>query len=235
MRKKNSEIKICPLCKKPIEAPVINSRKCCSKSHSAFFSSSRRYNSEIVKDEVTNITWCKNLSYLIGMIASDGTLHINRHLIKISSKDYDLLIQIRDIVCDLITGKKNKILTDLKVSEGKTFKNYSYSFTSHIFYHFCLDIGLTPNKSLTISKLKVPKIYFSDFLRGEIDGDGNFNIIKRHLNNCERRYINIRIYSGSKAFLQWINETCSKNIYIYGIIYKDKEVKNKYVLFWSDG
>ena len=57
-------------------------------------------------------------------------------------------------------------------------------------------IGVTPNKSLTITELNVPDNYFADFLRGEIDGDGC-------LQNYKAKF-RCSIASGSKIFLEWL-------------------------------
>jgi hypothetical protein len=47
-------------------------------------------------------------------------------------------------------------------------------FKNRIFYDFLLSVGLTPKKSLTMGKLRIPNKYFFDFLRGCFDGDGCF-------------------------------------------------------------
>lgn len=38
-------------------------------------------------------------------------------------------------------------------------------------YDWLLDIGLYPNKSHTLGKLKIEHRFFNDFLRGYLDGD----------------------------------------------------------------
>ena len=231
---KKREINICPWCNKPFEARICDSQKFCSISHKAFYYSYKKYGFEIVKEEASVITWCRKLGYIIGIIATDGTLHKNRHLIKISSNDFDLLMEIRDIICDLITGRKLKIVSNKKINEnGKTFINYTYSFTSELFYNFCLNIGLTHNKSLTLGHLQIPKIYFSDFLRGTIDGDGNYNTLKRYSKNGEKNYIYIRIFTGSRAFVEWINAMCLEYLNVCGVIVQER--LQKFVLIWGRG
>ncbi len=60
-------------------------------------------------------------------------------------------------------------------SSGDRSKEYFRLQWSDItFYRFLIDIGLTPNKSLTLGSLKIPDEYFFDFLRGSYDGDGCF-------------------------------------------------------------
>jgi hypothetical protein len=44
-------------------------------------------------------------------------------------------------------------------------------------YDKLLEIGLTPNKSLTLQWPEVPREYYRDFVRGFFDGDGS-NIVQ---------------------------------------------------------
>ena len=53
-------------------------------------------------------------------------------------------------------------------------KHLRIQFKNRLFYDFLLSVGLTPRKSLTMGKLKIPDKYFFDFLRGCFDGDGCF-------------------------------------------------------------
>lgn len=68
-------------------------------------------------------------------------------------------------------GLKNKIGEKFS---GYGRKCYRVQFGDVNFYKFLISIGLTANKSKTISKIKVPRKYFFDFLRGHFDGDGSF-------------------------------------------------------------
>jgi hypothetical protein len=45
-------------------------------------------------------------------------------------------------------------------------------FGNVAFYRFLLSAGLFPNKTKTMGVLKIPDIYFADFLRGHLDGNG---------------------------------------------------------------
>jgi hypothetical protein len=53
-----------------------------------------------------------------------------------------------------------------------TSKDFKFLEGVRNFYGFLLSIGFTPNKSLTLGKIKTPEHYFTDFLRGTPDGDG---------------------------------------------------------------
>ena len=113
-----------------------------------------------------------NVYYLIGLIAADGNVYAHRILIKLKSSDDSMLhdlkqwaeysgnIQIRDT---------NDGFCPIRTS--------TFTFTSPDFVHRLNDIGITPNKSLT---LKINTEYFmgkrsrfiGDFIRGVFDGDG---------------------------------------------------------------
>lgn len=201
--------------------------------YTAKFYRQLKYKYQSTKEAAKIIHWSRKLSYLLGIIASDGTLRKDRKLIKISSNDYDLLEEIRDFVYEAITGSLLKIKCNKKTMNGKIFYNYTYAFTSELFYNFCLDIGIIPNKSLTLGELKIPDAYFSDFLRGVIDGDGGYNIIKRNYPVRTIFYINTRIISGSFIFLSWLNQMVFKNLGFYGSIVLPKGNLNTSTLFWS--
>jgi len=105
-----------------------------------------------------------NLWYLVGLIASDGCLSPDGRHIDITSKDRDFL---------------KRLVEKLNITNRVTVKNsgandqaYHIQIANRNFYDFLQSIGLMPRKSLVIDSLDIPGIYFLDFLRGMIDGDG---------------------------------------------------------------
>jgi len=112
------------------------------------------------------IKWSTKLAYIVGLIATDGCLYNDGRHISFVSKDIQLLETFKKCL-----GLKNKI----------GFKSGGYSkkkcphiqFGDVIFYKWLMRLGLTPHKSKTIGKLKIPNKYFFDFLRGSFDGDGS--------------------------------------------------------------
>jgi hypothetical protein len=110
-------------------------------------------------------TWSPNLAYIVGLIATDGSLSKDGRHISFTSKDAQLINTFKKCL-----GIKNKI--GLK-SSGFGGRKYPYiQFGDVNFYKWLLGIGLTPNKSRTLGELKIPNKYFFDFLRGHFDGDG---------------------------------------------------------------
>lgn len=148
------------------------------------------------------IEWSPKFAYVIGLLASDGNLSPDGRHIHYTSKDYDLALLFKNCLeLDNVIGKKSRGL-------DKEKKYNVVQFGDVVFYRFLLSIGLTPKKSLTIGKLKIPQKYFYHFLRGCIDGDGNINEFK----HPQSRFLQlkIRIFSGSKTFLDWLREETTK-------------------------
>ncbi len=145
------------------------------------------------------IEWSPKLAYVIGLIATDGCLSIDGCHMDFTSKDLELVEIFKDYL-----GLDNRITKKTRSTE-KEKKYFRIQFGDKNFYEFLLDIGLTPHKSKTIGKLKIPKRYFVDFLRGCIDGDGNIGAFKHP--ESKNPQLRIRIFSASKIFLEWIKRT----------------------------
>jgi len=115
------------------------------------------------------VVWSSDLAYAVGLIATDGCLSPDgRHLLFVS-KDLEQIEHVRSIF--EVTAK-----IGITHSGGK-HKHVGYhrvQWGDVTLYNFLLDIGLTPNKSLTLGSVLVPDEYFFDFVRGLHDGDGSF-------------------------------------------------------------
>ena len=161
-----------------------------------------------------------NLWYLVGLITSDGNLSPDGRHIDITSSNYDFLQGIKDSI-----GIKNKI--GIKHT-GKNQQAFRIQIGNRNFYDFLLSIGLAPNESLTVGAINVPKQFFVDFLRGLIDGDGS---VRRwtHPTNFREQW-SLRIYSGSKKFLEWLDKEIKEYLKVYGKIYQHNKQSTQYVL-----
>ena len=169
--------------------------------------------------------WSPSLAYLIGIIATDGNLSIDERHIVITSKDKSLLEDIKEVFSlSLAIGSKANGITPEK-------KYSVLQIGDKNFYNFLVSIGLTKNKSKTLGKLKIPKKYFSHFLRGCIDGDGNIDIYS-HKESINKQ-LRIRLASASLTFLIWISEEIQKNYNsLGGWIYSPKN-KSWHVLTYG--
>ena len=166
-----------------------------------------------------NTTWCNDLAYAIGLIATDGCLNKDGRHIWFSSKDSQLIE----------TFKKSLNLSN-KIGKyargGETEKRYSYiAFGDINFYKFLNGIGLAPAKSKTIKRVDVPQPYFPDFFRGLFDGDGSFYTFqdKRWPNSFSFK---LSIASASLNFLIWLKNLLTQYYGVKGYLHKGAGVWN---------
>jgi hypothetical protein len=139
----------------------------------------------------------QNLWYLVGLIATDGNLSKDRRHITISSKNAEHLEQIK------FAMHINSKLSERTSSYTKRKDNFALQFSSVKFYQFLLSVGLATKKSLTMGKLQIPKLFFKDFLRGVIDGDGCIYKWQHPTNHCIQ--FSLRIVSAAPIFSHWLH------------------------------
>lgn len=118
---------------------------------------------------------------------------------------------------------KNKIGRKARGNSGEKIYSY-FQFGDVKFFRHLEDIGLTKNKSLTMRALEIDKIYFLDFLRGVIDGDGSISTWI-HRTNSHRQW-SLRIVSAAPLFIQWLKTETEKYFDVRGKLYSYK-YKNK--------
>lgn len=137
--------------------------------------------------------WSPGLAYTIGIIATDGNLSSNGRHINITSKDREIVEHCKAALgVDNTIGRKSR-------GASREKKYFVLQFGSVVFYRFLLDLGLHPNKSKTLGCVDVPRKYFSDFLRGCIDGDGTIDSFVHP--ESKHPQLRIRLTSASEAFL----------------------------------
>ncbi len=104
---------------------------------------------------------------------------------------------------------------------------YRIQFGNVQFYRWLIRVGLFPNKTYTIGKLKIPDEYFPDFLRGHLDGDGCISTYKDYYNTFKNpKYIYTRLWvrfmSASKIHIDWIRKTIFRLISKKGHVVQGK-------------
>jgi hypothetical protein len=152
------------------------------------------------------IAWSSNLAYTIGVIATDGNLSPNGRTINITSKDLEMIENIK--ACLNITNTIGK-----KANGTSPEKRYFVlQFGDIYFYEFLNGLGLTKNKSKSIGPLGIPRLFFLDFLRGCFDGDGNIDVSF----HPESRHpqLRLRFCSASLVFVNWIKEMLASELQI---------------------
>lgn len=152
-----------------------------------------------------------DLWYLVGLITTDGSLSKDGRHIDITSKDGKFL-----------KGLVKRLALSCRVTiKGDGFGRQAYriQIANRNFYDFLLSIGLMPKKSLILKKLDIPEIYFVDFLRGVIDGDGYMSRWLHTLNKNEQWIL--RICSGSNFFIHWLKKRIESLLNAKGRIYQE--------------
>lgn len=159
-----------------------------------------------------NLINTHNLWYVVGLITTDGNLSKDGRHINLTSKDADLLKDVRKALnLSIKIGRKAR-------GGEQEKKYYVLQFGDVSFYRYLLTIGLTPKKSLSMTEIKVPGKYFPDFLRGVVDGDGSINTWVHHSNNGIQWCL--RLTSGAPIFSQWLKDEIENRFKVKGKLYK---------------
>ena len=152
--------------------------------------------------------WSRDLAYTVGLITTDGNLSKDGRHIELTSKDLE---QIETFISVLkITNNKISVKSS---SYNPAGKYYRVQFSNVDLYKFLLKIGLTPNKTKTIGRLKIPDKYFPDFLRGHLDGDGYTSSFWDSVYKNSFRLFVVFI-SASEGHLQWLENQVQR---MYGL------------------
>lgn len=176
--------------------------------------------------------WSPNLSYVVGLLVTDGNLSKDGRHISLRSSDLDLLNTFK-----LCLNLDNKIGTSY--SNGFTKKpSYIVQFGSVQLYKWLIKIGLTPAKTHTISKIDLSDNYFRDFLRGHLDGDGTILTYTDKYNAYkDRRYTNLRVYlkfiSVSEDHIKWLKNKIQELTPFKGSLTKTIMKNPKRVPMWT--
>jgi hypothetical protein len=155
--------------------------------------------------------WSPELAYIVGLISADGNLSKDGRHISFTSKDLQLARLFKKCLkLKVSIGKKSR-------SVEKEKKYFQVQFGNVLFYRWLVSIGLTPNKSKTLGKLKIPKKYFFDFLRGCFDGDGSMYAYWDPRWHSSFMFY-LQFTSASHDFLVWLQDSIQKLAGISGRI-----------------
>ena len=119
-----------------------------------------------------NFKWTPKLAYIICLLTTDGNLSKDGRHITMRSSEIQLLKTFKKCL-DRSVGHSLYRIAQTKNDRWARRQPYRIQFSNVQLYRWLLKVGLFPAKTYTIGKLKIPKKYFRDFLRGHLDGDGS--------------------------------------------------------------
>ncbi len=163
-------------------------------------------------DQESKNIWSPKMSYVVGLLTTDGNLSKDKRHIEFTSKDLQLLKIFKENL-----GLKNKI--GFKIG-GYSKKRYPrIQFGNVVLYDWLTKIGLMPKKSKMMGKITVPDKYFFDFLRGHFDGDGScYSYWDKRWHSSFMFYTSF--LSASEKHIVWLRNNVEKLAKIKGYLSK---------------
>jgi hypothetical protein len=165
--------------------------------------------------------WSSGMAYVLGYLYADGSLEDASYLrgkyVRVTSVEKNIIVKIRKWLSSKHTIVKQKSLW----KNGKL--RYMLRIGSHKIYDSLVNLGLYPNKSLTIKFPEIPNNFLGDFIRGYLDGDGCVYLyrIKGKNGKLIIKKLSVIFTSGSKIFLEKLNLVLKRKIGVRQIkIYK---------------
>lgn len=160
------------------------------------------------------IAWSSEFAYAMGLLVTDGSLSADGRHIDFTSKDMEQIENFRHALK----------ITHLKIGKKSNSKNkncFRVQIGDVHFYAWLVSIGITPRKSKTIGKVKIPGEYFFDFLRGVFDGDGSFySYWDSRWKSSFMFYISFT--SASIEFVDWLRNEIEARLAIRGHVTHQK-------------
>ena len=173
--------------------------------------------------------WSHDMAYVLGFFAADGYITHNKrgaNFWSIEITDKQLLYSIRNVVESdhkislRLRGAPNKNIYRLQVGSKEMVEDLALH-------------GFVSRKSRVLSLPRVPRKYFSSFVRGYFDGDGN---VWSGLIHKERRtpmYSIVSVFTScSKGFLVNLKTRLFEVSNIVGVI-REKKEGSAYTLTYS--
>lgn len=121
-------------------------------------------------------TQSHNMAYILGILASDGTVRKNINEIKLTLNENDT---------ELLEKIKNELQFEGNIrhyEDSKGFKNATIAFTSQTIKQDLAKYNIVPQKTFTFSfPTRLEQKYWIDFIRGYFDGDGSVSTAGKSL------------------------------------------------------
>lgn len=158
-------------------------------------------------------------AYWLGFLAADGNVyHNNKNLdnyvpgcwvaLQLSIKDEDHIKKFRDTI-----SPQSKIFYRMANSPtGKKTKQCGVIINGYKIVKNLVDLGVVSRKTFTLDKPNIDPIYYSHFIRGYFDGNGNCYTRKvKSKKNCDRLNFQYSIATASESFRKFIIDELKKN------------------------
>lgn len=127
-------------------------------------------------------------AYFLGFIVADGSVNSISNIIQITQKEPDILYEFKNFIeyeGELMKSKSRNVF-DIKISSSKMKSDL-------------LNLGISPNKTMSVDYPLIPENLQNHFMRGVFDGDGCISIHHDKRDNSDRGQVNI--CSGSFNFI----------------------------------
>ena len=175
------------------------------------------------------------MSYVLGYIVADGNIGVRKKakynplILNITSRDKRHLDRIKKVL-----NSKHKISKKPSGNSEKTA--YQIQISNPNITNDLTKLGILPRKTYNLNFIKIPKKFFSDFVRGFFDGDGTVYIYRVN------RTSQIKASFGNPTpsfFTEFCRELCKRLIIPPKTIHEDMGSRRKipfyYIDFYIDG
>lgn len=163
-----------------------------------------------------------NMAYILGLLASDGSISKKENLISIvlKSEDSELLKKI---------AIETKVSRPLDNFFGNNTQNYYTSFRnwSKTWKDDLQHYGIVPQKTFTLTPpdLLLPE-YRIDYIRGYFDGDGSIYSVE------SQNRVFFEVTGASKPLIDWIRNELLNNYHIL-LNKESKEIKDNGTIMYK--
>ena len=171
--------------------------------------------------------WSNEMAYVLGLIYTDGNItdaSLKMGRLTFAQKEKKSVEKFLNLI-----GADSKILYRRREKYVNTTAGELHYFhiNSDIVYKQLLELGLTPNKSLSMTFPKIPEDYYiRHFIRGCWDGDGTVYIEKRN-GNLKTSFV-----CGSLEFITGLKEHLRKQGLSDVKLYENKRSKKGNVSYY---
>ncbi len=170
--------------------------------------------------------WSNEMAYVLGLIYTDGNItdtSVKMGRLTFAQREKESVENFLNLI-----GADSKILYRRREKYVNTTAGELYYFhiNSDIVYRQLLELGLTPNKSLSMTFPKIPEDYIRHFIRGCWDGDGTVYIEKRN-GNLKTAFV-----CGSLEFITVLKEHLHKQGLSDVTLYEDRRSKKGNVSYY---